>query len=297
MLCGRKKSEQGIDTQIDNESLRNDLNIRIDELADSIKRREMELSRSKKYMDKLISNKIHLDIQLQEDLANYDSAIIEEIRYVDKDISKLEERINLLKKLQSMPQAINKLIEDAGALQGIVDRLKMELEDERNRLSNADAIVKLIADEFKRLMISVKFPGVYNDDKIVIDTRNWEPSVIHNETEWSFWDTGSGGKKTLFNVCYSLAVHSIAIKRNLPVPSLLIIDSPTKNISQDENPELVNSLYKEIYQFALENYKHIQFIFIDSDYVAPTIELTDLKLIHMAGTEESPSLISYYDGP
>jgi len=297
ILCGRKMSEHGIDTQIDNESLRTDLNIRIDELDDSIKRREMELLRSERYIEKLISKKTYLDIQLQDDLANYDSAIIEEIRYVDKDISKLEERIDLLKKLQSMPQAINKLIEETGSLQGIIDKLRIELENERNRLSNADTIVKLIADEFKRLMISVKFPGVYNDDKVVIDTRNWEPEVIHNETEWSFWDTGSGGKKTLFNVCYSLAVHSIAIKRNLPVPSLLIIDSPTKNISQDENPELVNSLYKEIYQFAHENYKHLQFIFIDSDYVAPTIDLADLKLIHMAGTEDSPSLISYYDGP
>jgi hypothetical protein len=94
-----------------------------------------------------------------------------------------------------------------------------------------------------------------------------------------------------------LAVHSIASKRNLPVPSILIIDSPTKNISEDENPELVNSLYMEIYQLALENQGNLQFILIDSDYVAPTIELPDFKLRHMAGTEEAPSLIPYYDGP
>ncbi|MDD2476149.1 MAG: DUF3732 domain-containing protein [Dysgonamonadaceae bacterium] len=296
-LCGKKTSEHALGAQIDNDSQRNDLNIRIDELTDSIKRRELEISKTKKQLDKLICNKAHLDTQLQEDLSNYDSAIVEEIRYVDKIIATLEERIASLKKLQSMPQAINKLEKDAGALQGAIDILSTELENERKRLSEADAIVKKIADEFKRLMLSVKFPGVYVDDQVVIDPRDWKPEVLHGKTPWSFWDTGSGGKKTLFNVCYALAIHSIASKRNLPVPSILIIDSPTKNISEDENPELVKSLYKEIYQLALDSYGSLQFILIDSDYVAPTIELPDFKLRHLAGTEEAPSLISYYDGP
>jgi energy-coupling factor transporter ATP-binding protein EcfA2 len=296
-LCGRKTREHGARTQIDNESLRKDINIRIDELADSIKRRGMENLKSERHLARLLTDKARLDTQLHEDLSNYDSAIIEEIRYVDKIIATLEERITSLIKLQSMPQAINKLEEDAGALQGTIDRLKTELENERKRLSDADITVKSIADEFKRLMTSVKFPGVYDDDKVVIDSRYWRPEVMHGEYTWGFEDTGSCGKKTLFNVCYALAIHSIAKKRNLPVPSVLIIDSPTKNISKDENPELVKSLYKEIYQFAIENYKNLQFILIDSDYVSPTIELPDFKPIHMAGTEEAPSLISYYDGP
>jgi len=296
-LCGRKPSEHEIGTQIDNESLRQDINIRIDELTDSIKRRTIEISKLEKNLTKLLTYKTRLDTQLHEDLSNYDSAIIEEIRYADKTIATLEERIVSLKKLQSMPQAINKLEEDAGALQGIIDRLRTELENERERLSDADMTVKLIAAEFKRLMINVKFPGVYNDDRVVIDPRNWKPEVIHDETTWGFLDTGSGGKKTLFNVCYALAIHSIAQKRNLPVPTLLIIDSPTKNISEDENPELVSSLYNEIYKFALENYGKLQFILIDSNFVAPIIELPDFKWKHMAGTVESPSLISYYDGP
>jgi hypothetical protein len=37
-----------------------------------------------------------------------------------------------------------------------------------------------------------------------------------------------------------------ALERGMPVPRLLI-DSPTKNISEDENPDLVRSLYKQIY--------------------------------------------------
>jgi hypothetical protein len=32
--------------------------------------------------------------------------------------------------------------------------------------------------------------------------------------------------------------------------NILIIDSPPKNISDDENPDLVQSLYREIYRLA-----------------------------------------------
>jgi DNA repair exonuclease SbcCD ATPase subunit len=296
-LCGKHISSLNKSNSINDESLRMDMNNRIDELADSIKRREMQIQKTKNVLETMCVQKENFDNQLQEDLVNYDSAIIEQIRHTDKLIATLEERISSFKKLQAMPQAINKLEEEAGALQGIIDRLRSELINERERLTDADISLKQIADEFKRIMLSVQFPGIYKDDNLFIDPRNWKPTIVHNEQSWSFWDTGSGGKKTLFNVCYALAIHSIALKRNLPVPSIIIIDSPTKNISDDENPELVASLYKEIYQMAHESYPSMQFVLIDSDYVAPNIKLPDFILRHMAGTKDAPSLISYYDGP
>ena len=148
-------------------------------------------------------------------------------------------------------------------------------------------------------MLAVSFPGVSDEDRVVIDPRNWRPVILHGEQGWSFWDTGSGGKKTLFNVCYALALHSIAIDRELPVPSLLLIDSPTKNISEDENPELVHLLYSEIYRLAnIRRAASTQFLLIDSDLVLPdstlSIGFTDRR---MAGEEGPPRLISYSAGP
>ncbi len=147
-------------------------------------------------------------------------------------------------------------------------------------------------------MLAVSFPGVSDEDEVVLDPRNWRPKVVHRDQEWSFWDTGSGGKKTLFNVCYALAVHSVAIDRNLPVPSVLIVDSPTKNISEDENPELVRSLYAEIYTIAQREPGHgLQFLLIDSDLVPPLGEFAGYSVRRMAGEEDAPSLIPYYTGP
>lgn len=248
-------------------------------------------------LDNALAQKEQYDARLQEDLANYDSAIIEEIRQTERTIATLEERIASLSKLRQMPQAINALEEKAGAIQGEIDRLRTELELERGKLAHADETVQAIAEEFKRIMLSIHYPGVYIDDCVSIDPRNWRVEIVHDNSSWSFWDTGSGGKKTLFNVCYALAVHSVAVKRNLPVPSILIIDSPTKNISDDENPELVASLYKEIYQLAIECREKFQMILIDSDFVSPQVEIPDLLTRRMAGTEDAPSLIPYYEGP
>jgi uncharacterized protein YdcH (DUF465 family) len=297
-LCGTSHSENRYINSIESETLRIDLNERIDQINDSIMRREHELTRMNKNLNTMKNQKIVLDNELQETLAKYDSSFIASIRGVDQDIATLKERISFLNKIHQMPQAVNKLEEEAGALQGKIDALRSSLIEEKKRLIGADNIIASIADEFKRIMLSVSFPGVSRDDNVSIDPRNWNPTIIHGEQEWTYWDTGSGGKKTLFNVCYALAIHSVALDYDIPIPNFLIIDSPTKNISEDENPDLVNSLYTEIYRIASKRgSQKLQFLLIDSDIVRPTIELSEFIERKMAGTTENPSLISYYVGP
>lgn len=296
-LCGAEKKDSSTQDGLDNDTIRKDLNVRIDELSDSIKRREHEIDRMKKVLSKTLKEKAYLDQQLQNDLRNYDSAIVEELRIVDREIATYEERIASIEKLQAMPKAISDLEKFAGGLQGEIDRLRSEIEGERNLLLRADEIVHCIADEFKKILLSVQYPGVYENDHVIVDSRDWTPYVSHGDSDWGFWDTGSGGKKTLFNVCYTLALHTVAIQNNLPVPSLLIIDSPTKNISDDENPELVTALYQEIYRLAKNAQNRIQILLIDSDFVAPPNDFETITVRRMAGTAEEPSLISYYDGP
>lgn len=122
-------------------------------------------------LDNALAQKEQYDARLQEDLANYDSAIIEEIRQTERTIATLEERIASLSKLRQMPQAINALEEKAGAIQGEIDRLRTELELERGKLAHADETVQAIAEEFKRIMLSIHYPGVYIDDCVSIDPR------------------------------------------------------------------------------------------------------------------------------
>jgi rubrerythrin len=297
-LCGTTYTSTETRPSVDAEAVRRELNDRIDQIADSMNRRRQALERSERELQSAESSKRQLDRQLQDELRRYDSAFVESIRVVDREMATLEERLRSLVQLQEMPRAISDLEEQAGASQGRIDRLRSTIEEERRRLRFADENARAIAKKFKSIMLRVGFPGVSDEDDVVLDPRNWKPIVVHSELEWGFWDTGSGGKKTLFNVCYVLAVHEVARERGMPVPNILVIDSPTKNISDDENPVLVQSLYREIYLFAAEgNGAGTQFLLIDSDLVEPEAEITGFSQRRMAGEPDAPSLISYYDGP
>jgi uncharacterized protein YydD (DUF2326 family) len=297
-LCGSVHIVGVNETSLELEALRRDLNERIDQIADSITRREHESSRMARQLAQAQEQKASLDRQLQEELARYDSAFVEQIRGTERQIATQAERINSLRRLQQMPHAIDSLEEEAVALQGHINRLRTSATEEKNRLHSADENISAIGAEFKRIMLAVSFPGVSDEDEVVIDPRNWKPTIVHGTQVWTFWDTGSGGKKTLFNVCYALAIHAVALERGMPVPGVLIIDSPTKNISEDENPELVQSLYAEIYRIArVQNGRRLQFLLIDSDLVEPSTALPGFSERRMAGEPGAPSLIPYYSGP
>lgn len=297
-LCGTSATDERARPSVELEAVRRELNDRIDQIADSIGRRRQALERSVRQLQIAVTTKSQLDRELQDQLARYDSAFVESVRVVDREIATLEERRRSLVQLQEMPRAISELEEQAGASQGRIDALRSMVEDERGRLRSADENARAIAVKFKSIMLAVGFPGVSESDEVVLDPRNWKPVVVHTEQQWGFWDTGSGGKKTLFNVCYALAIHEVAQERGMPVPNILVVDSPTKNISDDENPELVHSLYREIYRFAADRSNGgTQFLLIDSDLAEPEPELATFCHRRLAGEAEAPSLISYYDGP
>jgi hypothetical protein len=297
-LCGSSPVSKRGGSPLELEALRRDLNNRIDELTESIRRREEALERMARELDQTSQHKRHLDERLGSELSIYDSAFLGSVRGLDREIAALEERQISLQRLQRMPRAIDDLEEQAGALQGRIDRLRTELAEEREHLQAAEGNTTEIAERFMSIMLSVDFPGVERGDRVIIDPRNWRPVVVHGEQRWGYWDTGSGGKKTLFNVCYALAVHAVALERQMPLPTILVIDSPTKNISENENPELVHSLYAEIYRLAHRTEgDQLQFVLIDSDLVEPTEELEGFLERRMAGVPEAPSLIPYYSGP
>lgn len=121
-------------------------------------------------------------------LARYDSAFVESVRALDREIATLVERRRSLEKLQEMPRAINQLEEQAGALQGQIDRIRSEISEERLRLRAADENIAAVAQEFKSIILSVGFPGVSEEDNVIIDPRSWRPIILHENQEWSFWD-------------------------------------------------------------------------------------------------------------
>jgi DNA repair exonuclease SbcCD ATPase subunit len=296
-LCGSPPRTEAETPSLELEALRRELNERIDDLTESLARHRRDSARQGRVLAALITEKRVLDQQLAEELSRYDSAYVSSVRAADRDVARLQERRISLDRLRALPQAINELEEQAGRLQGRIDTLRSSIEEERGHLKVAYVRIKRIGDRFLELMREVGFPGVYEGDHVELDPRSWLPAVHHSDVTWGFADAGSGGKKTLFNVLYALAVHLVAAEEDLPLPTFLIIDSPTKNISEDENPDLVKALYREIYALAAREGRSLQFVLIDSDLVLPEVELRQFTHRRMAGTPDAPCLISYYSGP
>src|SRR5690606_321119 len=133
-------------SSVEQEAMRRELNDRIDQLSDSISRRERALSRSIRQMEALRAEKRQLDKTLQQELARYDSAFVEHIRSVDRENATLTERIRSLEKLREMPKAIDQLQDQAGELQAEIDRTRVAIEREVARLRHADQNVSAIAE-------------------------------------------------------------------------------------------------------------------------------------------------------
>jgi hypothetical protein len=151
-------------------------------------------------------------------------------------------------------------------------------------------------------------PGITANDIVEISSSTYLPELhspgLADTTIASFSTLSSGGKKTLFKCCFAVAMHRLAVKVGAPLPEILIIDSPMKNISERENREQFEGFYNMIYQLKADELQTTQFILIDKEYTSPP---DGLNLIvdsrHMKPNDptkpndrEHPPLIPYYLG-
>jgi hypothetical protein len=144
--------------------------------------------------------------------------------------------------------------------------------------------------------LEVAVPGVNDDDNVQINLRTWIPWISPKDGDsYNFWNAGSGGKKTLLNVCYALAVHKVAADYGLPLPTFLMIDTPMKNIGEDVNKNIFHAFYTYLYKLAAGSLSGTQFIIVDKEYFPPPENL-ELEITSKFMSPDNP-LISYYRGP
>jgi hypothetical protein len=152
-------------------------------------------------------------------------------------------------------------------------------------------------------LVRSSFPGVTATYKVTIDPKTLVPEVAPTEAAdfavTSFANMGSGGMKTIFKSCYAIALHRLAAKKGASLPSILIIDSAMKNVSERENRELFRDFYSMVYELAASELQGTQFVVIDKEFfpVPDGLDL-DVRSRHMApGSRDDPPLIPYYDVP
>lgn len=295
-LCGSYKTvdEESIIPKA--EIINRDLDAKIEDLKESIERHIQAFSFQERIVKEAREKKAIFDAQLTSELASYDSAFLARFREIERRIATLEEKKRNLEKVVKMPQAISQLITQATELrykaEEIVDQIKLEME----KLYEAENIIKEIENVYLESLFEVGIPGMASEDKVRINRKTWIPSIISVDGDaYTFYDAGSLGKKTLMNVCYALSVHSVATEHNLPLPTLLMIDTPMKNIGEDVNEDIFRAFYKYLYKLSRGLLSKTQLIIIDKEFFPPEPDL-NVNIVDRFMSPQKP-LISYYHGP
>jgi len=295
-LCGQETLINEEEPLAQAEVMRKDLNSRIEDLSESIKRHLIAQKKQRTTISQLRQKKNELDIELSNELSNYDSIYLANSREAERLSATLVERKRNLEKISKMPEAVSKMEKEAGDLFSQAEQARRDIEDEKRKLTDASNRIREIELAYLEALNKTGVPGIEDDDRIVIDPKNWIPKIFSPDGDYyDFYNAGSGGKKTLLNVCYALAIHKVAMEHNLPLPTFLMIDTPMKNIGEDVNKDIFNAFYQYLYQLADGSLSETQIIMIDKEYFPPPNSM-DLEIIQKFMSPDNP-LIAYYRGP
>ncbi|WP_367388090.1 hypothetical protein [Lewinella sp. LCG006] len=299
-LCLSDTQSQTLVSGLNPDAIRIDLDDRIRDLENSISNHERALNIEINQFQEDKKIKASLEEELQQMLFVYESKYLSNFRFLEKEAATVKEKINSQEKLKLIPLEINKLQGKIRELSLDIEELKEKIQREKENLNTADSYIKELEEIFLHFLNEVDLPGIGLNDEVHINRKTWDVSIFPNGEDylsWNFFNAGSGGKKTLFNVCYALAVHTLASKNNLPLPRFLIIDTPMKNIGEDVNEDLFNNFYNLLYSLIANELADTQIVIIDKELFLPEDHKFDISHRFMTpSSEDSPPLIRYYRG-
>jgi len=199
-----------------------------------------------------------------------------------------------------MPAEIEESRKQADKLAEKIAGLQRDIEKEEARFDAGRKNAECLESNFKKLLIAIHFPSLSEKDRISINNRSWYPYIFPNgdsDRGWTFEDAGSGGKMVLFKMCFSLALHLTAAKNNLPIPRILVIDSPMKNITPDINKDVFLHFYKELYRLLNAELSDWQCVIVDQTFCPFEGFKDGAKERKLTKSDpDHPPLISYYTG-
>jgi hypothetical protein len=146
---------------------------------------------------------------------------------------------------------------------------------ERRELGHADAEANVRALEQRMLeyLNALHIPQLGIELTVKINRKTYMPEVSGR----SFNELSSQGLKTLVNIAHSLAHHTVAIDRDLPMPGLLVLDGLSANTGYEGfDQDRVNDAYRLLRSVAAEYVDRLQIVAVDN-------ELPRTMFIELAG--------------
>jgi hypothetical protein len=271
-------------------------------MDETIERRQAQRGALAKRRVELDDRKRVVDQELTSATAQYDSVVLSETLALEQRRSALQQEIISLSRIAELPRAVidqrgkgdRAAVKEAG--------IRRELKGAREAAERDAKNVRRLEALFLDCIVRAGVPGFSADDEVHMDSRSLMPAVSPKGAPdlvvSSFENLGSGGKKTLFKCCFAIAVHRLAREIGAPLPSVLIIDSPMKNISERENRTQFEGFHRLLYALAAGELAGTQFIVIDKEYAPPETDLgVSFLARHMTPSDDRyPPLIPYYRG-
>jgi len=284
----------------DSAVMERDLSERIDDLKRSVQRLKRSNERQKSELNELTSRRNEAQKRADIVRRQIESEYIKRARQLESRRGEIRERRRLLVRIMGMPGEVEAKLKQADALSTRISEIERNIVAEQERFDAGRQNVHLLEANFLALLRAIHFPEIKADDRIVINQRTWLPYIHPKGNErlaWTFSDAGSGGKMVLFKICFALALHQTAAQRNLPLPRIIVIDSPMKNITPDINPDIFENFYRELYRLLTDDLASWQCIMIDQTFFKPPANLAGYVERRLTQNDpEHPPLISYYHG-
>lgn len=255
-------------------------------LSQEITKKQKEIIRLKQEVEKVRKSLLKNDLPIEENC-------IDDLLQKQRRIGIYEAEIRYLGEFGKINEIRHRYSNDL--LQ--CDKQIMYYENIRNSTDNEIFYTNLEKLEriFFECLVDVGFSYIESSDYVKIDKTNFIPSIYsqYGEFKFDYTNLSSGGKKTIFKICYALAIHLFVNESNIHsiLPQFIIIDTPMKNISERED----RVLYENLYRFFVELFsdggklEKVQLIVVDKE-LPLILKGKNIMCKHM--TNEEP-LISY----
>ncbi|MBT8167592.1 AAA family ATPase [Falsiruegeria litorea] len=277
-----------------------DLDDRIKDLKQSVRRLSRSLDTQKRALEQITQSRQEVQHRIDASRREIESEYIKAARRIESKLGELNERRRFLSRVRKMPAEIEKRRSQADKLSETISKLNRDIADEEARFKSGRINVRTLEANFKKVLMAIHFPGLGASDTISINLRTWLPYIFpdgDSERKWTFDDAGSGGKMVLFKMCFCLAFHLTAAEKKLPIPQVIVIDSPMKNITPDINPDVFEHFYKELYRLLSNELSDWQCVVVDQTFCpfeGFETGVTERKLTK--SDPDHPPLIGYYTG-
>jgi hypothetical protein len=300
-LCGQHDGAEQMSGDT-TEQVSRDVQARELDLEDAIARRSRRLAELKTELTDLEAAKAVVDADLDAADLAYDSAYLSRIMLLERSRVRVEEQVKHLHAMKALPQKVNDQLAQAQALEATETPIRVQLKTAREAAERDNTNLKRLEALFLDCLIRAHVPGFSAADLVHISNPHFLPEVANpNSADMvvtSFSNMGSGGKKTLFKSCFALALHRLAAQIDAELPTIVVVDSSMKNISERENVTQFEGFYALLFELAATELRGTQFIVIDKEYFGPASDLgLDLFERHMTPDDPSkPPLFRNYRG-